>query len=308
MDDLEGIGDGVVEAEALPEALGKESETTRNEEQLDAVLPARGKQNVRPGSQLQPLLVDALQGRLLQAGEQRDAAAQALRILDLAAHRLRGDGCDLGSLACQIAQLVDALDGDQRRVHVHPEQLHTGEAPPLRDPCMVALARLAPVFDGRRQLDLPQAIGVLAEPVNRTGLNGRGELLRLLRRESRALYDKVQAASCCKMSRTAWARSCQAGSFASTRSLSGPARRALRCTRMNSITFQLSSGGSLMNCSCTASWVASTRAMPSGRAAMRTWWHASRARAASGSSPKRSTSSSRSRSSPSPESASASRL
>ena len=47
--------------------------------------------------------------------------------------------------------------------------------------------------------------------------------------------------------------------------------------RMKSITLAPSSGGFLMNCSWTASWVASTRDTPSGRAAMRTMWHSIRA-------------------------------
>jgi len=42
----------------------------------------------------------------------------------------------------------------------------------------------------------------------------------------------------------------------------------LRRPRTNSITFAPSSGGFFTNCSCTASWVASTRETPSGRAAI----------------------------------------
>jgi hypothetical protein len=63
-----------------------------------------------------------------QAGERRHAASQAFAVLDLAAHRLRGDRRDLGLPPGEIAELVDALDGDQGRVHVHREQLEVGEA------------------------------------------------------------------------------------------------------------------------------------------------------------------------------------
>src|SRR6185437_8308742 len=61
--------------------------------------------------------------------EQRDAAAQALLVVgDLAAHRGLGDRRDLGALAGDLRDLVDALDGDQRRVHVEGDQAEVGQA------------------------------------------------------------------------------------------------------------------------------------------------------------------------------------
>src|SRR5262249_14250963 len=240
---------------------------------------------------------------------QRDALAQALRIVELAAHRLRGERRDLALAAGDVAELVDAFDGDQRRVHVHREELEIGEAPTLGDEREVDALLLAVRRDaiGRRRLaDAPRVLGDL---LHRGGAGEPRELLCLRGAHRGALDDEVHAASCRRMSFTACARSVQAGSLASTRKRSGPARRAALpffCTK--AMTLPPSIGGFLTNCSCTASCVASTRDTPSGRAARRTSWHWMSARAGSGSSPKRSTSSSRSASSSSCVAASASRL
>ena len=82
-----------------------------------------------PGIEPQALVVDLLQRVDRHAFEQRHAAAQAfLEVLDLAAHRGLGDGGDFGLLADRVGDLVDALDVDQRRVHVERDQLEVGAA------------------------------------------------------------------------------------------------------------------------------------------------------------------------------------
>ena len=81
------------------------------------------------GRQPQPFFVDPLQRGDRHAFEQGDAAAQALlEVGDLAAHRGLGDGGDLGLLAHRVGDLVDALDGDQGRVHVEGDQPEVGQA------------------------------------------------------------------------------------------------------------------------------------------------------------------------------------
>jgi hypothetical protein len=66
--------------------------------------------------------MDAIERLFVQSSEQCDAPAQALGELDAAPHRVASDFRHLLADAVNVRKLVDALDGDQRRVHVHREQ------------------------------------------------------------------------------------------------------------------------------------------------------------------------------------------
>ena len=60
--------------------------------------------------------------RLVKPLEHRHAAAEALREVDLTAHRALGDRAHLGSDTGTLSQLVDHLGLDQRRVHVEADK------------------------------------------------------------------------------------------------------------------------------------------------------------------------------------------
>jgi hypothetical protein len=66
-----------------------------------------------------PLGIDLLQLTHRQPGEERDAAGEAFGEFQLAAHRGGGDRGDFALDAHPVRDLVDAFDGDQRRIHVH---------------------------------------------------------------------------------------------------------------------------------------------------------------------------------------------
>lgn len=94
--------------------------------------------------QAQALVVDTVEHAGVETLEQRDAAPQALvEVGDLAAHGRLGDGRDLGLEAAEVGDLIDALDGDQGRVHVHRHQAEVGQGAAVRHDGPVDGARAA---------------------------------------------------------------------------------------------------------------------------------------------------------------------
>jgi hypothetical protein len=79
-----------------------------------------------PG-ELQPLVVDTFARSDRKAWPQRHAAAQALRKVDVAAHRTGRDRGDLGLDALHVSDFVDAFDRDERGIHVQRNQPHLFE-------------------------------------------------------------------------------------------------------------------------------------------------------------------------------------
>ena len=113
-------------------------------------------QRFRAGREFQPLIVNAPQRAFIEAFEQRHAALQAFVVFDLAAHRLFGDGRDLRLQADQIGQFVDGLDGDQRRIHVHHQQLEIRQPPRFGHKREIELRALAKRRDFRCRIGIAQ--------------------------------------------------------------------------------------------------------------------------------------------------------
>ncbi|MCY1296529.1 hypothetical protein D9M70_459180 [compost metagenome] len=98
--------------------------------------------------QAQAFGIDAVEHAGVQALEQRHAAPQAfVEVGDLATHRGFGDGGDLGLEAAEVGDLVDALDRDQRRVHVHRHQPEVRQLASGRDHGPVDRARAAEIVE-----------------------------------------------------------------------------------------------------------------------------------------------------------------
>ena len=113
----------------------------------------------------------AFDHRLVQALEQRDARVERGFEIELAAHRALGDRGDLRLDAGIVGELVDAFDGDHRRIHVGDEQrLARGPAPagrPRRSPGTRPPARPAP-HRARGRTSISARIA-LVEPALRRG-------------------------------------------------------------------------------------------------------------------------------------------
>ena len=104
--------------------FGEKGEAARDQQHLEAGLLAGLDQCLRARRELQALVAHAGHVGFGHALEQGHALAQAfLEVGDLTAHRGLGDGRDFGFLARGVGNLVDALDGDQRRVHVKGNEL-----------------------------------------------------------------------------------------------------------------------------------------------------------------------------------------
>ena len=114
-----------------------------------------------PGArrEAQPLAVDALEDGRVEPGERRHAAPQALRPVDLPAHRGRGHRGHLGLASREIGDLVDALHGDERGVHVERQQAE------VREPA--AVLHEAPVERGARR-SAPATASRVAGSASRT--------------------------------------------------------------------------------------------------------------------------------------------
>src|SRR6202171_3564618 len=128
IDALQSIGHRVVETEALLQSFGEKSETAGDEQRLGADLAEAGEHALRAGGKREPFRVDALERGNVEAGEQSHAPNEAFSEVDLAAHRRGGDGGDLRLQSLHVGDFVDALDGDERGIHVHRHQPYAIEA------------------------------------------------------------------------------------------------------------------------------------------------------------------------------------
>ena len=66
-----------------------------------------------------PFRVDVFENGDVESREQRYTAHEALAEVDLATHGRGSDGGDLGFKSLHVGDFVDALDGDERGIHVH---------------------------------------------------------------------------------------------------------------------------------------------------------------------------------------------
>ncbi len=162
----------MVEPEPGFQALGEKRESARDQQRLRADRAHAGQHALGARGELEPLVVDALQGSDVQPAKQRDAARQAFAEIDFAAHRACCDRRDLSLDAHHVGDLVDAFDGDQGRIHVHRQQAHPVEALPERDERAIQLRLRAVRGDfariaGRRESE--RLIGTARHGVDAVG-------------------------------------------------------------------------------------------------------------------------------------------
>ena len=125
---LEAIGLVAGEARGRGHPLGEEGEAAGDQRGLRALSRHRPHQRPRARVQPHPLGVAAAEHARGQALQERDAGDQRRLEVELALHRRLGDRRHLRFQPGEVGELVDALDADDRRVHVgdqHPL------APPL---------------------------------------------------------------------------------------------------------------------------------------------------------------------------------
>ncbi len=170
--DFQLVGGGEVEAELDAQALGKVGEATGQDGGTQAGVLAGFEQFAGAGREEQALAENTGQHAGIQPGKQRQAAAQAFAVVDFAPHGGFGHCRDLFLLAGEVGQLVDALDGDQRRIHVEADQAEIGE--------LLAGLGEGPVellgFDERDQrIEFGRAAGFFeADDLRRARLDGGG--------------------------------------------------------------------------------------------------------------------------------------
>jgi len=121
--DLQHIGAGVINPEAVADAVGEEGKAAGDQQHLQSGSLAGLHQFARTRVELQPLVVDALHVGQTHATQQRHALAQALLVVgNLSAHGRLGNGRHLGLASNCIGDFVHAFDVDQGRIHVERNQ------------------------------------------------------------------------------------------------------------------------------------------------------------------------------------------
>ena len=144
----------------------------------------------------QSLVVDTLQRLDRQTFQQGDAPGEAPAEVDLAAHRALGEQRDLRLDAEQVGDLVDALDRDQRRVHVHRDDADVGEPPGMGDERAVNVTRSRSVVESlaRTRAAQPEC-GCRGgfDRLDARGLREQCDCTRVRQRSGRALDDEVGA-------------------------------------------------------------------------------------------------------------------
>ena len=119
--DVERVGVQMIDAEPLLQHAAEEREAAGQDRGLVAEPPQRADQPLGAVGQ-RNAVDDLLQRDSRAALQQRDAAAERLLEIQLAAHRALGDRPHLVADAGQPRELVDHLALDQRRVHVERDQ------------------------------------------------------------------------------------------------------------------------------------------------------------------------------------------
>jgi hypothetical protein len=120
---LEPVGDRAVKADPLGDRLGEACETTRHEDRGRATRAHRLHQRHRARHERDAFREAALDHGLVEPFQQRHPRIERALEIELAAHRRFGDRRDLRLDPGIIGELVDAFDGDHRRIHISDEQL-----------------------------------------------------------------------------------------------------------------------------------------------------------------------------------------
>jgi type I restriction enzyme M protein len=122
------VAAGEVDVQHFAHTVGEEGKATADQQHFHAVGFAGVDQCFGTGIQAQALFKHLVQRGFGHAFEQRHAAAQAVfEVGDLTAHCCFGDGRHLGLAACCIGNFVNALDVDERRVHVKRDEFEVLE-------------------------------------------------------------------------------------------------------------------------------------------------------------------------------------
>ena len=112
-------------------------------------------------------------------------------VFDLAPHGARGDRRDLRLDALQLGHFVDALDGDEGRVHVHRHQAEVGEPARNGDEGEVELRLGAVLGYAVRPLVLVQPEGIAADVLDASAARELGDFLEVVGFDFQAVDDEV---------------------------------------------------------------------------------------------------------------------
>ena len=193
------VGIGVVELQAVAHAVGEIGEAARDQKRLHARAPRRGDQGFSPGIEAKALGVDALERVFLEPRERGDPPLEALGPVDLAAHGRRGHGGHLGLAPREVGDLVDALDADERGIHVHREQAEVGEARALAHEAEVQAGLPAVVANGFAGggVGVGDAERACRDPLDRLAPGERVQRLQVRGGDFLALDDQVHGRAKC---------------------------------------------------------------------------------------------------------------
>ncbi len=122
-----------IEPEPLFQALGEEREAARDQQRLQAGCLDRAQHRLAAHRDGQAFFIYPFERARVESLKQRDAADQAFGKFQLAAHGRLGDCGHLWHETLHIGDFVDALDGDQGRIHVHRYQAEVTERAARRD-------------------------------------------------------------------------------------------------------------------------------------------------------------------------------
>ena len=127
--DFQAIGNRVVDAEPLFQAVGEESEAAGHEQQLHAMRLARGEQLFRPGSELQALLIDPRERFFIESATGRPHFDLPAYVV----HRLIAAGVE------QVEALHLDTYSHPDRFYSYRRSTHRGEADYGRQVSLIAL-------------------------------------------------------------------------------------------------------------------------------------------------------------------------
>ena len=123
------VGARPIDAQAVTHRVGKKCEAAADQQGFEAGRLASTHQLRRAGVELQTLMQHQLHLVHRNAAQQLHALAQTFFVVgNLATHRRLGNRCHFGLAPGCVGHLVDALDVDQRGVHVKGDQLEVRQA------------------------------------------------------------------------------------------------------------------------------------------------------------------------------------
>ena len=118
VDDLQGIGEGVVEVQRFLQVAGKLGEAAGHDTDLHALGLGGCHQFTGTGAEPQALTDDGVDGARWRTGQQTYPLAQGGLKIQLACHGAFGDSGDLAPETKMVGHFINAFNADQGRVHI----------------------------------------------------------------------------------------------------------------------------------------------------------------------------------------------